>query len=120
LLVLLPWYSCRRGISTSSCISAMTKIVFHPLAERELIDAASYYEEQEQGLGLEYLTEVEGVSNLLTRYPAAGVVIRGSVRRLILPKFPYSPLYRIVNEDLIRILAIAHHKRKPQYWVDRE
>jgi len=98
----------------------MTKIVFHPLAERELIDAASYYEEQEQGLGLEYLTEVEGVSNLLTRYPAAGVVIRGSVRRLILPKFPYSLLYRIVNEDLIRILAIAHHKRKPQYWVDRE
>lgn len=98
----------------------MTKIVFHPLAERELIDAASYYEEQEQGLGLEDLAEVEGASNLLIRYSAAGVVIRGSVRRLILPKFLYSLLYRSVDEDLIRILAIAHHKRKPQYWVNRE
>lgn len=63
----------------------MTKIVFHPLAEQELLDAASYYEEQEQGLGLEYLAEVEAASNLLIRYPATGVVIRGSVRREIYP-----------------------------------
>lgn len=98
----------------------MTKIVFHPLAEQELINAVSYYEEQNQGLGLEYLAEVEGAANLLRRYPAAGVVVRGFVRRLILPKFPYSLLYRVADDDLIRILAIAHHKRKPQYWINRE
>lgn len=98
----------------------MTKIIFHPLAEQELVDAASYYEEQNQGLGLEYLAEVESAVNLLMRYPAAGAVVRGSVRRLILPKFPYSLLYRVVYDDLIRILAIAHHRRKPQYWIGRE
>ena len=54
------------------------------------------------------------------RYPAAGVVVRGFVRRLILPKFPYSLLYRVVDDNLIRILAIAHHKRKPVYWIGRE
>ncbi|MEH1962923.1 MAG: type II toxin-antitoxin system RelE/ParE family toxin [Nostoc sp.] len=98
----------------------MTRIVFHPLAEQELVDVASYYEEQNQGLGLDYLTEVESAVNLLIRYPAAGVVVRGFVRRLILPKFPYSLLYRVVDDDLIRILAIAHHKRKPVYWIGRE
>ncbi|WP_392531388.1 type II toxin-antitoxin system RelE/ParE family toxin [Nostoc sp. C117] len=98
----------------------MTRVVFHPLAEQELVDIASYYEEQNQGLGLDYLTEVEGAVNLLIRYPAAGVVVRGFVRRLILPKFPYSLLYRVVDDDLIRILAIAHHKRKPVYWIGRE
>lgn len=98
----------------------MTKVVFHPLAERELVDAASYYKQQNQGLGLEYLTEVEGAVNLLIRYPNAGSVVRGFVRRLLLPKFPYSLLYRIVDDDLVRILAIAHHKRQPQYWIDRE
>lgn len=98
----------------------MTRIVFHPLAEQELVDVASYYEEQNQGLGLDYLTEVEGAINLLINYPAAGVVVRGFVRRLILPKFPYSILYRIVDDNLIRILAIAHHKRKPVYWIGRE
>ncbi len=33
----------------------MKNVVFHPLAEQELIDAAAYYEEQKPGLGLEYL-----------------------------------------------------------------
>jgi plasmid stabilization system protein ParE len=77
-------------------------------------------QKKNQGLGLELLTEVEGAVNLLMRYPAAGVVVREFVCRLILPKFPYSLLYRVVNDDLIRILAIAHHKRKPLYWISRE
>ena len=98
----------------------MRNVIFHPLAVQELIDAAVYYEEENQGLGLEYLSEVERAANLLIRYPNSGSVIRGFVRRLILPRFPYSLLYRIVDEELIRILAVAHHKRKPRYWVDRE
>ena len=96
------------------------RVIFHPLAVQELIDAAVYYEEENQGLGLEYLSEVERAANLLIRYPNSGSVIRGFVRRLILPRFPYSFLYRVVDEELIRILAVAHHKRKPRYWVDRE
>ena len=96
------------------------RVIFHPLAVQELIDAAVYYEEENQGLGLEDLSEVERAANLLIRYPNSGSVIRGFVRRLILPRFPYSLLYRIVDEELIRILAVAHHKRKPRYWVDRE
>ena len=98
----------------------MTNAVFHPLAEQELIDAAAYYEEQSKGLGLAYLSEVEHAVNFLIRYPQAGVVVRGSVRQLILPRFPYSLLYRILAENQIRILAMAHHKRKPQYWNSRE
>ena len=98
----------------------MRSVVFHPLAEQELIDAAVYCEEENQGLWLEYLSEVEHAANLLARYPSTGSVIRGSIRRVILPKFPYSLLYRVVDQEVIRILAVAHHKRKPRYWVDRE
>ena len=97
----------------------MRSVIFHPLAEQELLDAVSYYEEQETGLGLEYLSEVEHAVNFLVRYPEAGSKVRGSIRRLTLPKFPYSLLYR-VSEEQIRVLAVAHHKRKPQYWVDRQ
>jgi toxin ParE1/3/4 len=97
----------------------MRIVIFHPLAEQELLDAVSYYEEQEIGLGLEYLGEVEHAVNFLMRYPEAGSKVRGSIRRLTLPKFPYSLLYRVMEEQ-IRVLAVAHHKRKPQYWVDRQ
>ncbi|WP_414517386.1 type II toxin-antitoxin system RelE/ParE family toxin [Nostoc sp. PCC 9305] len=98
----------------------MTNVIFHPLAEQELIDAVAYYEEQKPGLGLEYLGEIEHAVNFLIQYREAGSKVRGSLRRLILPKFPYYLLYRILEDDRIRILAVAHHKRKPQYWVDRE
>jgi toxin ParE1/3/4 len=98
----------------------MKNVVFHPLAEQELIDAATYYEEQRLGLGLEYLEEIEHAVNFLTHYPEAGSKVRGSVRRLTLPKFPYSLLYRLLEDDQIRVLAVAHHKRRPQYWLDRQ
>jgi toxin ParE1/3/4 len=97
----------------------MKSVIFNPLAEQELLDAVSYYEEQEAGLGLEYLGEVEHAVNFLMRYPEAGAQIRGTIRHLTLPKFPYSLLYRVLDEQ-IRVLAVAHHRRKPQYWVDRQ
>jgi toxin ParE1/3/4 len=98
----------------------MKQVVFHPLAEKELIDAAVYYEEQEPGLGKKYLTEVEHAINFISQYPEAGFTVRGFLRRLTLPKFPYYLLYRVLGNAQIRILAVAHHKRRPQYWVDRE
>jgi toxin ParE1/3/4 len=76
----------------------MRSVIFHPLAEQELLDAVSYYEEQESGLGLEYLGEVEHAVNFIMRYPEAGSKVRGSIRRLTLPKFPYS-LPAIPNSD---------------------
>jgi toxin ParE1/3/4 len=97
----------------------MRTVIFHPLAEQELIDAVFYYEEQETGLGLDYLGEVEHAVNFLVRYPEAGAKVRGSIRCLTLPKFPYSLLYRVLEEQ-IRVLAAAHYNRKPQYWVDRQ
>lgn len=98
----------------------MTTVIFHPLAEQELVEAVDYYEEQKPGLGLEYLEEVEHAVDFLIRYPEAGSIVQGSLRRLVLPRFPYSLLYRILENDRIRILALAHHKRRPQYWHDRD
>jgi hypothetical protein len=37
----------------------MKNVIFHPLAEQELIDSTAYYEEQKPGLGLEFLGEIE-------------------------------------------------------------
>jgi toxin ParE1/3/4 len=98
----------------------MKGAVFHPLAEQELLDAATYYAQEQPGLEIEYLDEVERAINLLIRHPEAGSKIYNSVRRLISSRFPYSLFYRILENRQIRILAIAHHKRNPQYWIKRE
>ena len=40
------------------------------------------------------------------------------VRRLSVGRFPYS-LIHIVDTELVVVLAVAHQRRRPRYWVDR-
>jgi toxin ParE1/3/4 len=96
----------------------MTRVSFHRFAERELNDAALYYEQESSGLGIRFLDEVEHYIDRIVTNPKAGQKVRGEVRRRILRKFPYGILYSVKN-DGIRILAIMNLKRKPNYWVGR-
>jgi plasmid stabilization system protein ParE len=41
------------------------------------------------------------------------------LRRFVLPRFPYSLIYRHLGADEVRILAVAHQKRRPRYWTGR-
>jgi toxin ParE1/3/4 len=92
---------------------------FNRLADRELTEAILYYENQSPGLGERLLEEVElGVAFLL-RYPEAAPKVLGSVRRFVLPTFPYYLLYKPLPSKGIRILAVAHQKRQPDYWAGR-
>ena len=98
----------------------MKEIIFHPLAQQELNDVIGYYKTQDKAIAIEFLNTVESSTNLLTRYPELGLKFRGSVRRLVISKFPYSLLYRLLDGEQIYILAIAHHKQKSNYWRKRK
>jgi plasmid stabilization system protein ParE len=94
------------------------QISFNPLADRELNDAAQYYELESPGLGAAFLSEVERSCNEITKYPAGGPVVLGSVRRRLLRRFPYALLYSIYP-DGVRVLAVMNLKRRPGYWIGR-
>ena len=40
------------------------------------------------------------------------------IRRALLPRFPYALLF-LQLETEIRVLAVAHPKRHPDYWLNR-
>ena len=50
----------------------MTGIVFHPLAERELLEAARFYEARAVGLGGDFIREVEHALAQIVADPQAG------------------------------------------------
>jgi len=54
----------------------------------------------------------------LLAYPEAAPVVRGTVRRKLLRRFPYSLLYTLRPGE-IRILAVMHQSRRPFYWWGR-
>jgi hypothetical protein len=49
------------------------------------------------------------------RYP---IEWKPDIRRIRMPKFPFTVLYREV-QSTIQILAVAHNHRRPQYWLGR-
>ena len=61
---------------------------FHPLAERELNDAAHYYDRQNAGLGAAFLDEVERSCADIGSFPHAGAAIEGAIRRRMVRRFP--------------------------------
>jgi plasmid stabilization system protein ParE len=90
-----------------------------PEADRELTEAAVYYaREGGRELGLAFVAEFERTVSLLCQHPTMGAEWRKSRRRFPLRRFPYSVIYYLHDEDL-RVIAIAHHRRRPGYWSDR-
>jgi len=97
----------------------MARLEFHRLADRELNDAAQYYDLEKPGLGSSFLRDVDRCLRAIEREPEAGLVLRAPVRRRLLRRFPYALLYT-VRPAGIRILAVMNLKRRPTYWAGRE
>lgn len=91
-----------------------------PEADRELIEAARFYaREGGREVGLAFISEYEKVVELLCANPSLGTVWRHNRRRFPLHRFPYSLVYYVSNQEL-RIIALAHHRRLPEYWHGRK
>lgn len=91
---------------------------FHPAADLELSEAADYYDRESPGLGAELIAAVRIATDLVSKYPKMAPRVHGAVRRKMIDGFPYSILYS-VEETEIFVVAVAHHRRRPTYWLTR-
>ncbi|MCA9441624.1 MAG: type II toxin-antitoxin system RelE/ParE family toxin [Candidatus Omnitrophica bacterium] len=97
----------------------MKSIRFHPAAEDEMIESAAWYEMQQENLGSRFLASVRDSLNRISINPRVFPEIEGDVRRCLVRTFPYAILFRIL-EDGIRIVAVMHTRRNPNYWRGRQ
>ncbi len=70
------------------------------------------------GLGADFLDTVDAAAGLIVAAPERWRIVARDVRRYLLPRFPFSLIYR-VRPDHLRILAVKHHSRQPDYWKRR-
>ena len=92
-------------------------------ATRELEHAAQWYEERRSGLGKRFLASVDNTLDQVRRFPEAGAPVPRvpadlTVRRAPVKGFPYHLVY-LETAEAIQILAIAHDRRSPGYWLSR-
>jgi hypothetical protein len=98
------------------------EVRFSSEAVVELGAAATWYEEQRPGLGDLFLGAVDEALVLLAEWPHIGAPVAGlrsdpEVRSVPVRRFPYHLPYLML--DHIRVLAVAHDRRRPNYWAAR-
>ena len=96
----------------------MKAVRFLDLARAEYFDAQAFYESRLQGLGDEFLAELEQALELLASRPGLGKPIGARLRSLPLRRFPLSIIYTELADNLL-IVAVAHQRRRPGYWRRR-
>ncbi len=94
--------------------------VILPEAEAELREALFWYEQQREGLGVEFLGVVEAAMLLAASTPRRWPLWleNDRYRRVVLRRFPYALFYEL-RADTIEFVAVAHVRREPGYWLRR-
>ncbi len=95
------------------------RVEYHPRTASDLNSAVTHYNDLRQDLGDELRSEVYAAIDRILANPRQFAVVERDVRRSFVRRFPYSILFRIVEEDIVRVLAIRHHRRHPRFGLGR-
>jgi toxin ParE1/3/4 len=92
---------------------------FHPAAEAEHLEQVAWYEGRQTALGVRYhehfVRSMRRVCEAPGRYP---IERSPDIRRMRLALFPLTVVFR-ERDGVIEVLAVAHYRRRPQYWLGR-
>jgi toxin ParE1/3/4 len=97
----------------------MKPIIIDAEARAELDEAMEWYNDRQQGLGLELQHEVEAAISRIRVDAGIGARYRNTAYRFYrVKRFPYV-LYYLDLPEAIWLVAIAHGRRRPGYWRKR-
>lgn len=95
------------------------RVIVRPIAETDIIEAARWYEQRDQGLGTEFIRAIDACIAAIERSARQYPVVYGNIRRALLRKFPFGIFFLIENGNII-ILACLHTKRHPSVFKSRK
>lgn len=95
------------------------KLRIHPEASAEIQKEAIYYEQKSQGLGANFLKEIDEAVERIIGYPEQFPDWNYGLKKCMLNRFPFSILFRH-KPNLIEILVVRHDARHPDYGLERQ
>ncbi len=93
-------------------------IHLRPDAEKDIEEAAIWYETQRNGLGDGFLDEILSAFETISDNPYIYAVVHRRTRRALIQRFPFAIYYRIEEESLV-VVAVMHGSRHPKRWQKR-
>lgn len=95
------------------------RIEYHPDVASDVEEAVGRYDPVSQRLADEFLAELRSRITHAAKLPGRFHLIKPGLHRANLKRFPYHFLYRELG-DGIRVTLVRHHRRQPNYGMDRE
>lgn len=95
----------------------MKRLVYRPEAAADVRAAFEWYERQREGLGDEFLAALATAEDIVRANPLSYRVIRRDARRVMLRRFPYQLIYRVVAEVIMVVACFTGDDRRSD-WRD--
>ncbi|HYR11519.1 MAG TPA: type II toxin-antitoxin system RelE/ParE family toxin [Longimicrobium sp.] len=87
-------------------------------AEADYRSAVAFYADDSKEAARAFAQEFRAVIALLRERPLIGTPHLEGTRRKVLSRFPFSVIYDVLS-DRVGVIAVAHHSRDPEYWLER-
>ena len=94
------------------------KVVFLRAARAEFDAAALWYDLQQAGLGMQFVSEINRVIDLASNYPERFRIKYIEIRCAQARRFPYSVYFRPEATRVV-VLSVFHARRNPTIWQER-
>lgn len=89
-----------------------------PEAEAEVVENERWYAQRSPSTAAAFVAELDRALGLIAGAPETWPRYRRATRRFVLRGFPFSVVY-LVHDDSVYVVAVAHAKRRPEYWRRR-
>lgn len=83
------------------------------------MEPADTYEKASVTLAERFTDRIEHAFRRIRANPNIGEQIGRGERRLLVRRYPYKVIYRILADRIV-VVAVAHHKRRDGYWKRRK
>ena len=94
------------------------KLVYHPQAKEDLRQTTKYYAQINYDLGNDFKLLFQEAALHISDNPFRYRVVRDDIRKCSMKRFPHAIYFRI-QEDTVQILVVKHHRRHPDFGMNR-
>ncbi len=94
------------------------KVRLHPEARAELLAERKWYYDRSPLSSVAFSHAVDRAISRISESPNNFPVADHGTRKFVLQQFPFNVFYRIGEVEIV-IVAVAHQKRRPNYWSRR-
>ncbi len=95
------------------------RLILHPKVYSDIDKIMEYYEQvATPQLADEFYVELRHCMERAAEKPESFSIRESDLRRVNLRRFPYHFLFRTVG-DVVRILVVRHHSRRPSFGIRR-